>query len=79
MKLIQSIGILIFSIFLCICYPDYLLLEDLCHYIEKDDLHSRKEESLREWKDVMKIETEDIIISSKIYEYIRNYIDKNNI
>lgn len=71
MKIIQGISIFILSVFLCIFYPDYLLLEELCHYVDREQSSSVEMKGMRDWEGITEIESEDIIISSKICQFIR--------
>lgn len=58
----RALLVMAFATFICLLYPEYVMVADVYEYIGESD-----NDSLSSWESIMAVEASDIEISSKLF------------
>ena len=76
----RALLVLSLTTFICLLYPEYVMLDDVYEYIGEDDKIGRADTyELGSWEKIVSVQASDVEISSKWFSSIGNKSDKNSL
>lgn len=76
----RALLVLSLTTFICLLYPEYVMLDDVYEYIgEDDEIEQTDKNDLHSWEKIMSVQASEVEISSKWFSSIGNKSDKNSL
>ena len=76
----RALLVLSLATFICLLYPEYVMLDDVYEYIGEDDEIERADAyELCSWEKIVTVQASEVEISSKWFSSIENKSDKNSL